>query len=111
MVYLRTKKIDFHAIDERTTKGDKAEIHGISVGEFKRIQGIIDEAVGDKQEMATASANANFEMVLTSCHSLTLGGNKLEVTSDAIDQLDALYYNILLTEVSNFHNLGADEKN
>jgi len=40
-----------------------------------------------------------------------LGGSSLEVTPESVDQLDALYYNILLTEVSSFHNLGEDQKN
>ena len=111
MSYLRTKRIDFHALDKRTSKGDKAEIHGISVGQFKRIQGIIDEAMGDDSKLASSSAEANFEMVLASCHSLTLNGEKVGVTTESVDNLDALYYNILLSEVSGFHNLGETQKN
>ncbi|MEZ4812511.1 MAG: hypothetical protein R2883_03350 [Caldisericia bacterium] len=111
MSFIRTKKIDFHAIDSRCSKGDKAEIHGISMGEFRRIQEILIEGDENSSESFKSGNDANLEMVTLATHSLTVGGEKMSVSKETLSGLDALYFNLLLAEVMEFHSFTNSEKN
>jgi hypothetical protein len=111
MNYLRIKKVDFNAFDSRAKKGDKAEIHGISMGDFQSVQDILTNADGSDQEQIRAGATANLELVTLSCHSLTVGGEKIAVNKESLESLDALYFNLLLADVMSFHSFGESEKN
>ena len=111
MSFLRTKKIDFHALDIRCKKGDKAEIHGISMGDFHRIQEILIEGDENTSESFKSGNDANLEMVTLATHSLTVGGEKIAVSRESLAGLDALYFNLILAEVMEFHSFKVSEKN
>ncbi|HOO96956.1 MAG TPA: hypothetical protein PKV16_04725 [Caldisericia bacterium] len=107
--FIRTKKVDFSSLDKRTAKGDVAEIHGVSMGEFLRVQEILTDDSGN--QIPKYINDANIEIVAYSCHKLKIGGIDIEVTRENILDLDALYFNLLLGEVMRFHEFGESEKN
>ena len=111
MSFLRTKKIDFSSLDARCKKGDKAEIHGISMGDFRRIQEILITDDNGSSESFKSGNDANFEMVTLATHGLTVGGEKIALSAESLSSLDALYFNLLLTEVMDFHSFTPTEKN
>ena len=113
MTHIRTKTVDFAKLDPRARKGDKAEIHGINYTQFLNVQRLINESKSgkDENEKLERASEANVTFITCACHSLTLDGKTIEPTQEDIMNLDTIYYQVLLTEVLEFHAFGENEKN
>lgn len=115
MDYIRTKTLEFSAVDPKLREGDRAIIHGISVGEFMAIQRTLAEARAlppDNEVARFEAANrANMALIAASCHELTLNGRTFRPSLSDIEMLDMSYYDILLQEVMKFHEFTKLQKN
>ncbi|MBP6928767.1 MAG: hypothetical protein KBC24_04245 [Caldisericia bacterium] len=108
MSYLREESFGFADFDARAGKGDRAKIHGVSVGEFLEVQRLLTDTEGSKSDN---TFRANLRLVALSCHELQIGGKTLKPTEDDIGALDALYYQVLLSRVLSFHDFSEQAKN